>query len=104
MNNDKPPSIVAGIAPTGTLRAAINMGNAVLAGRDRATGTPKGVTADLAGMLAERLGVTEVVRARNGTMAPPSRSMRSSTSAPTSASSRSTRSAAPMSRSRRPMC
>ena len=58
MNYDKPSSELVGrIAPTGTLRAAINMGNAVLAGRDGATGAPKGVTIDLAGMLAERLGV-----------------------------------------------
>jgi len=51
------PDLVARIAPTGTLRAAINLGNAVLAGRDAATGAPKGVTVDLAGQLAERLGV-----------------------------------------------
>ena len=51
------PELVARIAPTGTLRAAINLGNAVLAGRDAATGAPKGVTVDLAGKLAERLGV-----------------------------------------------
>ena len=51
------PELVARIAPTGTLRAAINLGNAVLAGRDAATGAPKGVTVDLAGQLAERLGV-----------------------------------------------
>src|SRR6478735_3002475 len=46
------PEVVARIAPTGTLRAAINLGNAVLAGRDAATGAPKGVTVDLAGKLA----------------------------------------------------
>ena len=51
------PELVARIAPTGTLRAAINLGNAVLAGRDAATGAPKGVTVDLAGQLAESLGV-----------------------------------------------
>ena len=51
------PDLVARIAPTGALRAAINLGNAVLAGRDAATGAPKGVTVDLAGQLAERLGV-----------------------------------------------
>jgi len=34
--NDKPsPELVTRIAATGTVRAAINMGNAVLAGRDR---------------------------------------------------------------------
>ena len=51
------PELVARIAPTGTLRAAINLGNAVLAGRDAATGAAKGVTVDLAGELAKRLGV-----------------------------------------------
>jgi len=53
----KPSSeLVARIAPGGVLRAAINLGNAVLAGRDAATGGAKGVTVDLAGELAERLG------------------------------------------------
>src|SRR5215831_6155620 len=51
------PDLVARIAPSGTLRAAINLGNAVLAGRDAATGAAKGVTVDLAGELARRLGV-----------------------------------------------
>ena len=51
------PDLVARIAPGGTLRAAINLGNAVLAGRDAATGAAKGVTVDLAGELARRLGV-----------------------------------------------
>jgi len=47
--------ITADIAPTGTLRASINLGNAVLA-----QGTPEapsGVTVDLARELATRLGV-----------------------------------------------
>ena len=51
------PDLVSRIAPSGTLRAAINLGNAVLAGRDDATGAAKGVTVDLAGELAKRLGV-----------------------------------------------
>ena len=51
------PDLVARLAPTGMLRAAINLGNAVLAGRDAATGAAKGVTVDLAGELAKRLGV-----------------------------------------------
>ena len=51
------PDLVARIAPTGALRAAINLGNAVLAGRDPATGAAKGVSVDLAGELAKRLGV-----------------------------------------------
>lgn len=50
-------SIVAAFAPTGTLRASINLGNPILANRDPATGEPVGVSLDLARGLAERLGV-----------------------------------------------
>ena len=50
-------SIVAALAPTGMLRASINMGNPILANRDAATGEPGGVSVDLARGLAERLGV-----------------------------------------------
>ncbi len=46
----------AALAPTGTLRAVINTGNAVLAGR-RADGEVFGVSVDLARELAGRLGV-----------------------------------------------
>ena len=45
------------LAPTGKLRAAINLGNSVLAQKDAATGQPKGITPDLARELARRLGV-----------------------------------------------
>jgi polar amino acid transport system substrate-binding protein len=45
------------IAPTGKLRAAINLGNGVLAQKDKATGQPKGITPDLARELGRRLGV-----------------------------------------------
>lgn len=44
------------LAPSGTLRAAINFGNSVLAQRD-ATGTPRGVSVELARELGRRLGV-----------------------------------------------
>lgn len=44
-------------APTGRLRAAINLGNPILAGRDAATGEPKGVSIDLARALGQRLGL-----------------------------------------------
>ena len=44
------------LAPTGTLRAAINISNPVLVQTD-AAGTPSGVTVDLARELAKRLGV-----------------------------------------------
>lgn len=44
-------------APTGRLRASINLGNPVLANMDAATGKPVGVSIDLARGLAQRLGV-----------------------------------------------
>jgi polar amino acid transport system substrate-binding protein len=52
-----PPEVVKDLAPTGTLRAAINVSNIVLAQRDPAGGEPHGVTVDLARELARRLGV-----------------------------------------------
>jgi polar amino acid transport system substrate-binding protein len=52
-----PSDVVKDLAPTGKLRAAINLGNTVLAQKDAATGAPKGITADLARELAGRLGV-----------------------------------------------
>jgi len=45
------------LAPTGTLRAAINFGNPILAGKDPATGEPRGVSVDLSRELARRLAV-----------------------------------------------
>ncbi len=45
------------LTPTGTLRAAINLGNPILAGTDPATGGARGVSVDLASALAEQLGV-----------------------------------------------
>jgi len=42
------------LAPTGTLRAAINFGNPVLAQRDGVTGEPRGVSVDLANELGRR--------------------------------------------------
>ena len=44
------------LAPSGTLRAAINFGNAVLAQKDPATGEARGVSVDIARELASRLG------------------------------------------------
>lgn len=49
--------ILAALAPTGTLRASINLGNPILAGTDPASGAPCGVSVDLAQALAARLGV-----------------------------------------------
>ena len=48
---------VAALAPTGRLRASINLGNPILANRDAATGQAVGVSVDLARALADRLGV-----------------------------------------------
>jgi polar amino acid transport system substrate-binding protein len=52
-----PPEIRSELAPTGTLRAAINFGNPVLAQKDPATGEPRGVSVDLARELGRRLNV-----------------------------------------------
>ncbi|MDQ6916692.1 MAG: ABC transporter substrate-binding protein [Pseudomonadota bacterium] len=50
-------AVVADLAPTGKLRAAINFGNPVLAFKDKATGEAQGVSIDLARELGRRLGV-----------------------------------------------
>jgi polar amino acid transport system substrate-binding protein len=52
-----PADVLKDLAPGGTLRAAINLGNSVLAQTDVATGQPKGITPDLARELGRRLGV-----------------------------------------------
>lgn len=52
------PQAVRQLTSTGELRAALNFGNPVLAQRDPATGEPRGVSADLARGLAQRLGVS----------------------------------------------
>lgn len=44
-------------APSGTLRASINLGNPILANRQPPAGEPFGVSVDLARALADRLGV-----------------------------------------------
>jgi polar amino acid transport system substrate-binding protein len=49
-------SLLAAFAPTDRLRASINLGNPILAGRD-AAGEPAGVSVDLARELARRLGL-----------------------------------------------
>ena len=51
------PSLAHAFAPTGSLRAAINLGNPILVNRDPATGVPFGVSIDLATALAGQLGV-----------------------------------------------
>ena len=51
------PSLVSTLCPTGKLRAAINLGNPILANLNPATNLPFGVSVDLAQELAKRLGV-----------------------------------------------
>lgn len=52
-----PSSIIKSFAPTGKLRASINLGNPILANRDPSTQLPVGVSIDLANAFAQRLGV-----------------------------------------------
>ena len=49
-------TLLTAFAPTGVLRASINLGNPILAGRG-ADGAPGGVSVDLARAFAQRLGV-----------------------------------------------
>lgn len=58
MTQHMPAGLVAALAPTGVLRASINLGNPILAGTDPATGEPRGVSVDLARAFAQRLGLT----------------------------------------------
>jgi polar amino acid transport system substrate-binding protein len=52
-----PRAAVTELAPSGTLLAAINFGNPILANRDATSGDARGVSVDLARELANRLGV-----------------------------------------------
>jgi polar amino acid transport system substrate-binding protein len=52
-----PQEVVSELAPTGVLRAAINMANFLLVTGRSAAGDPEGVAPDLARAIAERLGV-----------------------------------------------
>ncbi|CAD6560825.1 transporter substrate-binding domain-containing protein [Paraburkholderia sabiae] len=55
MNADA--SIIRAFAPTGKLRASINLGNPILANRESGGSRPVGISVDLASELAKRLGV-----------------------------------------------
>ena len=57
MSKAPSPTVVAALAPSGTLRAAINFGNPILATKNAATGEARGVSVDLARELGRRLGV-----------------------------------------------
>jgi len=52
-----PADVVAALAPSGVLRAAINFGNNILAQRHSSTGSALGITVDLAHALARQLRV-----------------------------------------------
>jgi len=52
-----PSNVVGKFTPTGKLRASINLGNPVLAKRDPGSGSPVGVSIDLADNFAKQLGV-----------------------------------------------
>lgn len=52
-----PASLAGAFAPSGRLRASINLGNPILANRDAAGGEPRGVSIDLARAFGRRLGL-----------------------------------------------
>lgn len=51
------PAAIAALAPTGTLRAAINLSNFLLVTGKSEAGDPQGVSPDMAATLADKLGV-----------------------------------------------
>jgi len=51
-------SIAKALAPSGRLRASINLGNPILAAKDAATGEVRGVSVDLAREFGRRLGLS----------------------------------------------
>ena len=55
--NQIDPKMIQSFAPTGTLRVGINLGNPVLAGLDKTTQKPKGVTIDIANEIGKRSGI-----------------------------------------------
>jgi polar amino acid transport system substrate-binding protein len=52
-----PAAAIADLAPSGTLRAAINFDNTILATKDPTTGEPGGISVELAREVARRLNV-----------------------------------------------
>jgi polar amino acid transport system substrate-binding protein len=57
MPQDPPQDVLAELAPTGVLRAGINLSNFLLVSGRSASGDPEGVAPDLARAIADRLGV-----------------------------------------------
>ena len=56
------PELVRAFAPSGRLRASINLGNPILAGREAAGAAVSGVSVDLARALAQHLGLALELR------------------------------------------
>lgn len=54
---EEPPPAARELAPTGRLRAGLNFANALLTGKDPATGEPRGVAVDIARELGRRLNL-----------------------------------------------
>jgi polar amino acid transport system substrate-binding protein len=71
MSSNAPREVVAELAPTGAVRAGINLGNFLLVSGKSAAGEPAGVAPDMAREIAQRLGVpvTYVPFARPGELA-----------------------------------
>ena len=57
MPSNVPQDVIAELAPTGVLRAGINLSNFLLVSGSGPTGDPEGIAPDLAREIAERLGV-----------------------------------------------
>jgi polar amino acid transport system substrate-binding protein len=57
MTSNVPPDVIAELAPTGVLRAGINMANFLLVSGKGDAGKPEGVAPDMAREIALRLGV-----------------------------------------------
>ncbi len=62
MPQNLPQDVLAELAPTGVLRAGINLSNFLLVSGKSATGEPEGVAPDMARAIAERLGVAGRLR------------------------------------------
>jgi polar amino acid transport system substrate-binding protein len=71
MTSNLSPDVIAELAPTGVLRAGINLANFLLVSGKGAAGEPEGVAPDMAREIAKRLGVpvAYVAFARPGELA-----------------------------------
>jgi polar amino acid transport system substrate-binding protein len=57
MTSNVPQDVISELAPTGVLRAGINLGNFLLVSGSSPSGEPEGVAPDIAREIAQRLGV-----------------------------------------------